>query len=118
MGGVSAFRSALEEKAALCRYSYRAFQSEPRFEVGPKPELSIHLFRYAPPVLLMFLFGTTITYIFKKILQGENIDLNETNRKLLGSIMSDGQVCCRESNCKISHNFIIVLYSSFSALRQ
>lgn len=66
LGGVSAFRSALEEKAALCRYSYRAFQSEPHFEVGPPPELSIHLFRYAPPVLLMFLFYATITYISYK----------------------------------------------------
>lgn len=45
--GVQPFRAALEEKIWLCRYAYEALPGA-GFEVGPRPELSILIFRYIP----------------------------------------------------------------------
>ncbi len=46
--GIGPFRAALEEKALLCQYFFYKIQEVPGFEVGPFPDLSIAVFRYAP----------------------------------------------------------------------
>jgi glutamate/tyrosine decarboxylase-like PLP-dependent enzyme len=43
--GIAPFRAALEEKVMLCNYFYTEVQKL-GFDVGPKPELSIAIFRY------------------------------------------------------------------------
>lgn len=45
--GVAPYRAALEEKVLLCNYFYNEVQKL-GFKVGPKPELSIAIFRYIP----------------------------------------------------------------------
>jgi glutamate/tyrosine decarboxylase-like PLP-dependent enzyme len=45
--GIAPFRAALEEKILLCNYFYEEVQKL-GFEVGPKPNLSIAIFRYEP----------------------------------------------------------------------
>lgn len=46
--GLQVFRAALEEKLLLAQYFYEAIRAEPGFEVGPRPALSIVIFRYLP----------------------------------------------------------------------
>ncbi len=46
--GLAPFREALKEKALLCRYAHREIKAMQNFQVGPGPELSVHLFRYLP----------------------------------------------------------------------
>jgi glutamate/tyrosine decarboxylase-like PLP-dependent enzyme len=46
--GTGPFRAALDEKLLLARYAHRELQSL-GFEVGPAPDLSIAIFRWAPP---------------------------------------------------------------------
>jgi len=68
--GVARYRAALEEKVLLCNLFYRRVQ-ELGFEVGPKPDLSVALFRWVPP---------------------DGTDADEFNRRLLGAILDDGRV--------------------------
>lgn len=67
--GVAPFRAALDEKVLLCRYFYKEIQNL-GFEVGPKPELSIAIFRYIP----------------------KSGNANEFNLKLVNQIMQDGRI--------------------------
>ena len=67
--GVAPFRAALEEKILLCQYFYKEVQKI-GFEVGPKPDLSIAIFRYVP----------------------DSGDVNDFNAKLVEQIMQDGRI--------------------------
>ncbi len=69
--GTAPFRASLQEKIMLCRYSHQLFGSMPNFEVGPRPELSIHLFRYVSK---------------------DATKSDEANRRLLQEVLSDGRV--------------------------
>lgn len=68
--GVAPFRAMLNEKLLLARYAYERLQSEPGFEVGPEPELSIFVFRYVD-------------------VEG---DVNEFNRRLTEALRRDGTI--------------------------
>jgi glutamate/tyrosine decarboxylase-like PLP-dependent enzyme len=48
LGGVAAFRAALEEKLLLARYFYERLGGIDGFELGPYPELSVVTYRYVP----------------------------------------------------------------------
>ena len=67
--GVAPFRAALEEKILLCQYFYKEVQKL-GFEVGPKPDLSIAIFRYVP----------------------DSGDANDFNAKVIEQIMQDGRI--------------------------
>jgi len=67
--GVAPFRAALEEKILLCRYFYKEVQ-QLGFEVGPKPDLSIAIFRYVP----------------------KTGDVNAFNQDIVDQIMKDGRI--------------------------
>ena len=68
--GLQPFRAALAEKLLLTRYFYDEIQKVPGFEVGPKPELSVAMFRYLP----------------------KNGEANAFNKKLIQAIQKDGRV--------------------------
>ena len=61
--GLKAFRSALEEKLVLTQYAYQEIANIPDMEMGPKPQLSVIIFRYIPPN------GSAIDEANKKIAQ-------------------------------------------------
>lgn len=67
--GVAPFRAALEEKVLLCNYFYHEVKKL-GFDVGPKPELSIAIFRYLP----------------------NNSDANTFNLELIEKFKRDGRV--------------------------
>lgn len=67
--GLAPFKAALEEKLLLSEYFYEKIKSL-GFETGPKPALSITIFRYIP----------------------ETGDPNEFNNKLVEAIHKDGRV--------------------------
>ncbi|HEX8275125.1 MAG TPA: aminotransferase class V-fold PLP-dependent enzyme [Longimicrobiaceae bacterium] len=70
--GVAPFRAALEEKLLLARY----FREEARamgFEVGPEPDLSAVVFRWAPP-------GVDVA------------EANRLNQALVDAVRRDGRV--------------------------
>lgn len=68
--GTRPFEAALEEKILLARYFHEQLASIDGFEVGPEPDLSIVTFRYLP----------------------KSGDADEFNKKLLQSILEDGQI--------------------------
>jgi len=68
--GVGPFRDCLEEKLLLTRYFYEEIQKIPGFRVGPKPELSVAIYRFIPA-------------------EG---DVNEFNKALVREIHKDGRV--------------------------
>jgi glutamate/tyrosine decarboxylase-like PLP-dependent enzyme len=74
--GLKPFRAALEEKLYLTKYFYNEIQKIPGIEVGPKPELSIAIFRYVP--------------------KDKNADL--INRELIEAIKNDGRVFLSSTN--------------------
>ncbi len=45
---LATFRAALEEKLLLAQYCHQRLSEIKGFEVGPAPDLSIFVFRYAP----------------------------------------------------------------------
>ena len=47
--GTAPFQAALEEKMLLARYAYERLQEMPGIETGPRPDLSIVIFRAKPP---------------------------------------------------------------------
>jgi glutamate/tyrosine decarboxylase-like PLP-dependent enzyme len=49
LAGVDAFRAALSEKIQLARAFHATMASEPGFEVGPFPDLSVVTYRAVPP---------------------------------------------------------------------
>jgi aromatic-L-amino-acid/L-tryptophan decarboxylase len=67
--GVNVFRKALEEKILLCNYFYQKI-GELGFEVGPEPELSVCIYRFADGV--------------------ENA--NSFNQQLIKAIQDDGRI--------------------------
>ena len=68
--GVAPFRAMLSEKLLLARYAWKRLQAAPGFEVGPEPELSVLVFRYAD-------------------VEG---DPDEFNRKLVEALRRDGTI--------------------------
>ena len=81
--GVAPFRAALEEKVLLCHYFYKEIQ-QLGYEVGPKPELSIAIFRYVPSAKDPNTFNLTIIERIK-----------EDGRIFLSSTTIDNQVWLR-----------------------
>lgn len=63
--GVAPFKAALEEKVLLCNYFYNQIQKL-GFEVGPKPELSIAIFRYVADETDANAFNLELIEHFKK----------------------------------------------------
>ncbi len=70
IAGLAAFRAALEEKLLLAQYFYEKLSEMDGFLVGPSPDLSVVIFRYAP----------------------ERGDGNEFNRKLADELRNDGRI--------------------------
>jgi aromatic-L-amino-acid/L-tryptophan decarboxylase len=70
LAGVAPFRAALEEKLLLARYFHEKMLREDRFEVGPRPDLSIVPFRYLP----------------------KRGDPDAFNRKLIDAVQRDGRI--------------------------
>lgn len=68
--GVKAFRDALEEKQLLTQYLWNKLKEMDDIEVGPRPQLSIFMFRWNP---------------------GEG-DSNQLNKKLHEAILKQGRV--------------------------
>jgi glutamate/tyrosine decarboxylase-like PLP-dependent enzyme len=68
--GLAPFRAALEEKMLLARYFHERLSENPSVEVGPRPDLSVVIFRYLPK-------------------QG---DPDDFNRRLVEAIHRDGRV--------------------------
>jgi len=68
--GVGAFRAALNEKLLLARYFYERIQSIKGIEVGPRPQLSVVVFRSVP----------------------ERGDADEYNLRVLKWIQRDGRI--------------------------
>ena len=62
--GVAPFRAALEEKVLLCNYFYKEVQKL-GFEVGPRPELSIAIFRFTPATADANVFNLELIEKFK-----------------------------------------------------
>ena len=67
--GVSVFRKALEEKKLLCQYFYQKIQ-ELGFDVGPDPELSVCIYRFADGI----------------------DDKNKFNAELIKAVQNDGRI--------------------------
>ena len=68
--GLERYRAALEEKVLLARL-FRLRARELGFEVGPEPDLSVCLFRWAPE---------------------DGSDANDFNARLLQAVLADGRV--------------------------
>ena len=67
--GVKPFRACLEEKLMLAKYFYKEIRNL-GFETGPKPELSVVTYRYAP----------------------EHGDADDFNKRLVDEVRNDGRV--------------------------
>lgn len=74
--GLKPFRASLEEKLYLTRYFYEEIKNINGFEVGPKPELSVAIFRYIP----------------------NGKDANSFNKKLIQAIQKDGRIFLSSTN--------------------
>jgi len=74
--GLKPFRAALEEKLYLTKYFYDEIQKIPGFEVGPKPELSVAIFRYVP----------------------KDKNANLFNKELIEAIQNDGRIFLSSTN--------------------
>lgn len=83
--GVAPFRAALAEKIWLARYFHEQLAAEPKWEVGPYPELSVVSFRYLP----------------------ENADADDFNKRLIEAVREDGKVFI--SSTQINGKFAIRL---------
>ncbi|HET8649368.1 MAG TPA: aminotransferase class V-fold PLP-dependent enzyme, partial [Gemmatimonadales bacterium] len=70
--GTAPFRAALEEKLLLARYFYQHI-GRLGFEVGPEPELSIVIYRWAPP-------GMSLE------------ETNRINREIIDAVRHDGRI--------------------------
>lgn len=68
--GLAPFRAALREKLLLAEYFHEEIQKIPRIEVGPKPDLSVVVFRFIP----------------------EEAEANAFNEKLIKAIQDDGRI--------------------------
>ncbi len=68
--GLAPFRAALEEKMLLAQYFRTELSKVDGFEVGPKPDLSIAIFRYVP----------------------KSGEANKFNERLIKSIQDDGRI--------------------------
>lgn len=68
--GLTPFKAALEEKLLLAQYAYKQLQNIDGMELGPKPELSVAMFRYLP----------------------KNGNANNFNQQLTQAIQEDGRV--------------------------
>ncbi|HEX6668445.1 MAG TPA: pyridoxal-dependent decarboxylase [Gemmatimonadales bacterium] len=84
--GTAPFRAALEEKLLLARYFHRAIERA-GFEVGPKPDLSIVTYRWAPPGVSL----ERANEINKAIVDGARRD----GRVFLSSTMLEGRFTLR-----------------------
>ena len=82
--GVAPFRANLSEKIWLTRYFHAKVRELPYMEAGPDPELSVSLFRYAPP-------GQDANALNRKVVRLVHAD----GRIFLTSTTIDGQVWLR-----------------------
>jgi glutamate/tyrosine decarboxylase-like PLP-dependent enzyme len=93
--GVAPFRAALEEKILLCNYFYEEVQKL-GFEIGPKPELSIAIFRYVP----------------------QKGDANTFNQNLVEQITQDGRVFFSSTTIDGTHWIRIAVLGFRTHLKQ
>ncbi len=71
LAGIAAFRAALEEKLLLADYFHQQIAATPGFVTGPRPDLSVVVFRYEP----------------------KRGDADQFNRRLADAIRDDGRIC-------------------------
>lgn len=83
--GQQPFEAALEEKLLLAQYFHQRMQEVEGFTVGPRPDLSIVIFRYNP----------------------SRGNINEFNQKLIRAIQEDGRIFL--SSTTLSGEFFIRL---------
>jgi glutamate/tyrosine decarboxylase-like PLP-dependent enzyme len=83
--GLQPFRAALAEKIWLARYFHQRLAALPRFEVGPRPDLSVVTYRYLP----------------------RTGDADAFNRRLLQGVLEDGRVFI--SSTRIAGRFTLRL---------
>jgi glutamate/tyrosine decarboxylase-like PLP-dependent enzyme len=70
VAGIGAFRAALEEKLLLARYFRQKLREVHGFEVGPRPDLSVVIYRYVP----------------------RRGDPDEFNARLIDALQQDGRI--------------------------
>jgi glutamate/tyrosine decarboxylase-like PLP-dependent enzyme len=70
LAGIAPFRAALEEKLLLASYFHDQIAGTAGFEVGPRPDLSVVIFRYVP----------------------ERGDPDQFNRRLADAVRDDGRI--------------------------
>jgi aromatic-L-amino-acid decarboxylase len=83
--GIEPFEAALEEKLLLAQYYHQRLDEVEGFTVGPRPDLSIVIFRYNP----------------------SRGNINEFNQKLIQAIQEDGRIFL--SSTTLSGEFFIRL---------
>ena len=83
--GLAPFRAALAEKIWLARYFHERLSSQPGWEVGPRPDLSVVTYRYRPA-------------------RGDG---DAFNRRLLAAVHADGRVFV--SSTRLGGRFVLRL---------
>ena len=89
--GIKAFRSALQEKLLLTRYTWKKLQELGNIEVSPEPELTTFAFRWKPDLEL------------------DNVDI--INRKLHQAILDEGEVFLSTTKIKGEFWFRLTILS-------
>lgn len=95
--GIKAFRSALQEKLLLTRYTWQKLDQMKDIEVGAEPDLTVFTFRWAP---------------------GGVADLDEMNKKLHKAIIDDGRVFLSTTRIENEFRFRFVVLSVRSHLKE
>jgi glutamate/tyrosine decarboxylase-like PLP-dependent enzyme len=112
--GVAPFRAALEEKLLLARYFHREIATL-GFEVGPSPDLSVVIYRWAPPGVPL----AETNRMNQAVVEGVRRD----GRVFLSSTMLDGRFTLRlavlafRSHLRIIDMTLRILQEQVSALR-
>lgn len=95
--GVKAFRSALDEKLLLTRYTWQKLRDMDDFEVEAEPELTVFTFRWAPKT---------------------NANLDALNQKLHKYLVEDGRIFLSTTRIEDEFRFRFALLSVRSHLRE
>lgn len=95
--GVKAFRSALEEKLLLTRYTWNELRNMDDIEVGAEPELTVFTFRWAPKI---------------------DRDLDELNQKLHQEMVDDGRVFLSTTRIENEFRFRFAVLSVRTHLKE
>jgi len=93
--GLAPFRAALREKIWLTRYFHERLRDFPDVELGPDPELSVSLFRHAPP----------------------GRDANEVNARLIERVQADGRVFLSSTHLD-GHHWLRLAVLAFRTTRK